>query len=384
MNCPICRSVKTSKFIYRKRVPVHQNLVLFFQRDARDITRGELLLCVCETCGFVFNSRFDGAKLCYGQNYINTQTHSPYFSQYVHDIINYLVRKRQTRHKKIIEVGCGDGSFLKALCQSGDNRGIGYDPSYVESENDDTNGRVRFKKEFYGSRSLDMACDVVICRHTIEHTCDPLSLLLTIRKTMEKSLRARVFLETPCLEWILKNQVFWDFFYEHCSYFTKQSLTTAFEIAGFEIESIRNVFQGQYLWLEAKLSDKQGRGLKIFPARISVLTGKFAEKESSLIQNWKKRLGELHSAGEVAIWGAGAKGVTFVNLIDPRCRLINCVVDLNPNKQGGFVPGTGHPIVSYFDLPKRKVATAILMNPNYREENRKLLLKAGIKLNFVN
>ena len=89
------------------------------------------------------------------------------------------------------------------------------------------------------------------------------------------------------------------------------------------------------------------------------------------------------SLGKVAIWGAGAKGVTFANLLDPHSKLIDCIVDLNPNKQGGFVPGTGHPIVSYQDLPKRNVATAILMNPNYREENQTLLRNAGIKLNLI-
>jgi len=88
--------------------------------------------------------------------------------------------------------------------------------------------------------------------------------------------------------------------------------------------------------------------------------------------------------GPIAVWGAGAKGVTFVNLIDPKKELIDCVVDLNPNKQGRHIPGTGHPIVSYQNLPKRKVTTAILMNPNYREENQTLLRKAGIKLKLIN
>lgn len=58
-------------------------------------------------------------------------------------------------------------------------------------------------------------------------------------------------------------------------------------------------------------------------------------------------------------------------------------MDLNPNKQGRFVPGTGLPIVSYYGLPKRNVTTAILMNPNYCEENQLLLKKAGIELNLI-
>jgi hypothetical protein len=58
-------------------------------------------------------------------------------------------------------------------------------------------------------------------------------------------------------------------------------------------------------------------------------------------------------------------------------------VDLNPNKQGRFIPGTGHPIVQPTDLPARQVKNAILMNPNYRLENLQLLDKAGIELNLI-
>jgi hypothetical protein len=59
------------------------------------------------------------------------------------------------------------------------------------------------------------------------------------------------------------------------------------------------------------------------------------------------------------------------------------VVDLNPNKQGGHIPGTGHPIVAPADLPLRRVKSAVLMNPNYRDENLRLLAAAGIELDLI-
>jgi hypothetical protein len=63
--------------------------------------------------------------------------------------------------------------------------------------------------------------------------------------------------------------------------------------------------------------------------------------------------------------------------------LIDCLVDLNPRKRGCFVPGTGHPIVSYDQLPARQVTSAILMNPNYYLENKRLLSEHGIALNLI-
>ena len=81
------------------------------------------------------------------------------------------------------------------------------------------------------------------------------------------------------------------------------------------------------------------------------------------------------------IWGAGAKGATFCNVIDPDRELFQFVVDLTPEKIGKFIPGTGHRIVSYESL--RNVKSVLLMNPNYREENQMLLDEAGIKTRLI-
>lgn len=86
------------------------------------------------------------------------------------------------------------------------------------------------------------------------------------------------------------------------------------------------------------------------------------------------------TCGTTAIWGAGAKGATFLNVVDPDCEFIKFVVDLTPEKQGKFIPGTGHPIVSYKVLKDELV---LLMNPNYHEENQKLLDEAGIKARLL-
>ena len=382
MKCPICRSSKTSLFLERFQVPVHQNLLCSSEELARNVKRGNLSLRVCEECGFVFNQDFDANLLSYGKDYDNTQIYSPMFQNYIDSLVHHLISEQDVVNKTIVEVGCGKGSFLESLCERGENVGIGFDPSYV-GPSILMDGRLRFERSFYGPGCESTPADVIICRHVIEHTSEPVDLLKTIRQTLAKSPCAQVFFETPDLDWILKNQVFWDFFYEHCSYFTKESLTRAFGIAGFEVKSICNVFQDQYLWLETKLSDRRIHNIRRLAGRTLVLAKQFAERERVLIQHWQKHLKELCSLGKVAIWGAGAKGVTFVNLIDPRCELIDCVIDLNPNKQGNFVPGTAHPIISYKDLPKRNVVTAILMNLNYREENQLLLQKAGIKLNLI-
>ena len=85
----------------------------------------------------------------------------------------------------------------------------------------------------------------------------------------------------------------------------------------------------------------------------------------------------------MGVWGAAAKGVTLANLVDPACRYVDCLVDLNPAKHGKFVPGTGHPIVAPKDLPERGVRTAVVTNPNYVDENRRLMREASLDVQLV-
>jgi len=383
-TCPVCGSNSTEVFLRRNRVPVHQNILYRDKNAAISAKRGDLLLSVCEKCGFVFNQAFDASKLDYGEAYDNTQTASPFFEKYLDELAGYLVNEKNVRDCHIVEIGCGKGEFLKKLVLDPlwANIGVGFDPSYVGPAYD-PGGRLKFEKRFYGEDAAeDIAADVVICRHVIEHVPDPVGLMLMVRKALKGSFRGRAFIETPCVEWILSKCVFWDFFFEHCSYFSKTSLGWAAKFAGLKVLNVKHVFGGQYLWLETGRSNGFHRPPGN-PSDIVDLAQSYARSEERLVLEWKERIDSWRARGAVALWGAGAKGVTLANLVDPECERLACLVDLNPNKQGCFVPGAGHPIINYLELPKFSVRTVYLMNPNYRDENSNLLRQARLDIELI-
>lgn len=382
MSCPVCNSNSLRDFLFRERVPVHQNLLMRDQEAAINIPRGDLDLVACEDCGFIFNRAFNPQKIMYGEDYENTQACSPSFNEYLDGLVRHMIEEQNVRDCHVVEVGCGNGLFLRKLVayDGAGNRGHGFDPSYRGAESE-LDGRLEFSARYYDSECADVPADVIVCRHVIEHVPQPLPMLEAIKKALARSPKARIFFETPCVEWILANLVVWDFFYEHCSYFSAASLATAFQAAGFEVQSVEHVFEGQYLWLEATLPETAPRVEKK-PGTVVAQAQNFARLERSLKEDWRRKIRERAAEEKIALWGAGAKGVTFANLIDGSRELIDCVVDLNPLKQGHYVPGTGHPIVSYQALTERGVSTAILMNPNYRKENLALLqaAKADVRL----
>jgi SAM-dependent methyltransferase len=385
-RCQICGSSDIRTFLSRTGVPVHQNLLMADAATARSIARGDLAMGVCESCGFVSNRAFDDRKLSYSDQYDNTQSCSPFFDSYLDGLVSDLVVKHGVRNCNVVEVGCGKGQFLRKLVTypfSG-NRGFGFDPSYVGPLSD-LEGRLTFNRCNYDDSCTGVPADFVVCRHVIEHIPDPLILLRSVRSALRLSSGARVFFETPCVEWILQNNVIWDFFYEHCSLFSASSLTFSFEQAGFTVKNVQHIFGDQYLWLEAEVdaSRSASRPHSESSLRVVEMARQFGALEVSQRREWLSRVEALCRRGKVALWGAGAKGVTFANLLDPDCTQIDCVVDINPNKQNRYVPGTAHPIVHPHTLPQRRVSTAVLMNPNYREENQRLLEEAGIKVDLV-
>jgi ubiquinone/menaquinone biosynthesis C-methylase UbiE len=381
-SCLICGSDDVYLFLERDRVPVHQNLLADSREAALVAPVGKLSMCICRSCGFVYNATFDLSRMSYGARYDNTQTCSPEFEQYVERLVSHLVDEAGVRGKTVVEVGCGKGDFIRRLVEhpGSEITGIGFDPSYIGPDSWH-GGKLRFERRFYDQDAASVPADVVICRHVIEHVPEPLELLKAVRRAVSTRPHALICFETPSVEWILENQVVWDFFYEHCSIFTPESLTRAFQTAGFDVQAVSPVFGDQYMWLEAEPSNG-AKAESYEPSALVRLAERFAEVASQLEDKWRAALDRAATSApngrkRVGVWGAGAKGVTFANLIDPDATAVCCFIEMNPAKQGKFIPGTGHRVIGPEEIEAEGLGSILVLNPNYIDEMQEYLKAAG-------
>lgn len=366
-HCPLCGHGELSGMLDRAAVPVLQNLHYPSAEAARAAPKGNLAIRICRRCGFGFNAAFAPELAVYGPGYENDQAGSPAFARHLAGragrIAALLPRSRAT----LLEVGCGQASFLRLAVAAAEGRiarAIGYDPAW---RGGDTQAPIAIRPRILtaAEKSELAPVDAIVTRHVVEHVDDPLGFLALLRAMADAPTTLAI--ETPCLRWILAQRALHDVFYEHCNYFTAETLRFALERAGFAVAGVSHMFGGQYLWAEAR-PRTAGEATMVSAAAVAELmtaATAFATQVDSGMTYAKRVIG---NESDVALWGAGAKGATLATTLDPDGTLISCLIDINPRKQGRYIAGSGHAIVSPAAAAARGVRRIAIMNPNYREE----------------
>jgi F0F1-type ATP synthase gamma subunit len=101
------------------------------------------------------------------------------------------------------------------------------------------------------------------------------------------------------------------------------------------------------------------------------------------VRQWKEKIREFeHQHKNIILWGAGSKGIMFLNIVDQN-HWIDSVVDINPQKHGMFVSGTGQKIISPDLLKNKKVDKVIIVNSIYKEEIQTMLKEYGLECEIL-
>ena len=335
------------KPIYRQLgLPVLQNVSYASRSEAFAAPLGDVELRQDSISGLVHNARFDPAKLLYDENYQNEQAASARFRAHLADVLG-IVQRQHAAGSALVEIGCGKGYFLEMM-QAAGIAATGYDTAYEGSN-------PAIEKAYLESTA---GAEFFVLRHVLEHIPGPFEFLASLARTARPG--TKLYIEVPCFDWIVDQQAFYDVFYEHCNYFTLPVLRSAF---GHVVES-GHLFDGQYLYLIVDLST--------FRQPAGAVGRSFEPLEFDALID---RLGSMVADHPPAfIWGAGAKGMTFANIMHRKGLPLTGLIDLNPAKQGRFIGLSGLPILSpQVAMSQLRGHDVFAMNPAYLDEIRSAL-----------
>lgn len=385
--CPVSLVPGAWVFLNLRHVPVHCNLLWATREDAIGAPHGDIQLAFSSHSSHIWNGAFDPGLMEYTQQYENSLHFSPRFQSYAESLVQRLVYQYGIENKDVIEIGSGKGEFLTLLCVMGNNRGIGFDASYIpDPTSEQPDSPVTFVQDMYTERYRDHTADFICCRHVLEHIPFPRLMLTQLRRTIGDRYDTLVLFEVPNVLFMLRDLSIWDIIYEHCSYFSGRSLAYLFVACGFEIIELRDEFDGQFLSIMARPARTASDPATICPDdqyQLAVQVDLFAFRYHTKQYFWIQRLqGMIQARQKVMVWGAGSKGVMFLNTLDTQ-DYIEYVIDINPRKEGMYVAGSGQQIVPPAFLRNYQPDVVIIMNPIYTDEIRQIAAEYGVQCAFV-
>ncbi|MCI0426303.1 MAG: class I SAM-dependent methyltransferase [Actinobacteria bacterium] len=375
-GCRACGATDLVAFYEVSSVPTQTCVLLDDVAGAAAYPTGDVLLAFCETCGFIENVRFDDRLVDYSVPTEESQAFSPIFKEFSTWLVEELDERYHLRGRSVLEVGCGKGDFLLQLAATGIRHGLGIDPGFLPERARNEEGEVEFIRDWYGARSTHLTADLVTTRHLMEHVHNVAEFLGWLRVSVSATPGSALFTEVPDAGRVLAEGAYWDVYYEHCSYYTLGSLARALRNSGFAVDWLRKGFQDQYLLAGARLgtSDATSLPAEDTPVEVAAMVQTFAAKAEEGRRLWRERIDEV-GEDHVAIWGGASKTIAFL-AAHGLSRVT--VVDINPYKQGKWLPGVAIEVQSPSILMETRPRLVIPMNPIYTTEITADLARMGL------
>lgn len=350
--CRLCGSPLAGEYVQKICTPSGTQ---FFSNDETEEKKVvEIEIVSCDVCGLI-QTRND--PIIYKDNSSASSFVSDQLREHRKIQAEKLFGFQKNTLPHVLEVGCGDGSFLKSITPiSGPILGV--EPSEKTAaiaRSQGINVVSILVAEDTKIEKQDFDCFFLF--HVLEHVPSILPFLRGIRNNLREGAVGCV--EIPCTEAAFEAGRYGDFMPDHMSYFTLSTLRKALEISGFEVLELERNWQGEHLVAYVKKVSH----------RIDVkVIGEFIEKTKNAMCALES---QLTKGKKIALWGASHH---LMPILTNHGDLSNFqIFDSSPEKIGRFVPGASMGIRNPEEIDPAEIQFIVVSAPRFSEEISKLL-----------
>jgi 2-polyprenyl-3-methyl-5-hydroxy-6-metoxy-1,4-benzoquinol methylase len=381
INCRICGWKTEKTFINLGHTPLSNSYLK--KKLIKNEKKFPLHALICTKCMLVQLEEFESAKKIF--------TEYAYFSSYSKTWLKHAEKYVKKMKKKlnlnsdnlVIEIASNDGYLLQYFKK--------YEIPVLGIEPAKNVAKIAKKKKiptitkFFGTKLAKELVksgkqpDLLLGNNVLAHVPNLNDFVEGLKILLNQN--GVITLEVPhILQLIDKNQ-FDTIYHEHFSYFsliTLKKLFTKHKLKIFDVEQLNTHGGSLRIFIKHENNDfqKERKSVKkileiekIFGlTKISTYTN--FSQEVNLIR--KELLNFLHKSKEdnkiVVGYGAPAKGNTLLNFCEINFELIDYTVDMNPHKQGMYLPGSHILIKDPNEIFKTKPDYVLILPWNLKKE----------------
>jgi len=383
MNCRHCSQPLDLIFADLKFSPP-SNAYLSSNSQFETETSYPLRVLCCQSCWLVQTEDFTSAAQLFDKDYAYFSSFSSSWLEHSKEYCNSVVsRFNLGSESNVVEVAANDGYLLQYF----NHKGI---PNYGVEPTSSTASAAREKgikiiEEFFGQELAERLksqfgqSDLLIANNVLAHVPDINDFVKGFEILLKPDGVATF--EFPHIVQLVSNNQFDTIYHEHFSYLSLCFINRLMKSAGLEVFDVAQMAtHGGSLRVYCQKAEsgihkvsKQVETLLANEVSLGVETSGYYQGFQSKIDTVKHQfmsfLDECKSNGhKVAAYGAAAKGNTFLNYLGLTNRDIPYVVDLNPAKQGKFLPGSHIPIYGQAHLQTDKPDFVIILPWNLKYE----------------
>ena len=348
-KCRICDGEFFEKPILSlKNMPESAQGFLAYKSDNQAM---DINIVQCKFCGTI---QLDCNTVSYYKDVIRVGGETKTTSNIRREQFKEFIKKYNLENKKIVEIGSGNGDFLKILNE------FNVDCYGIEHSNENITissmGGGKLENIFLDREDIKLKnapFDAFVQFNFMEHQPEPNTMMRAIYNNLTDN--GVGFLTVPNSDYIFNNGAFYQIIRDHLIYFSKESLFFFIQKNGFNISKyflINNDNHGAFI---------EKKSLN-FNNQFNFVFDKLYNDINSYIKNYKK----------IAVWGAGHEALAILSCYNLHDK-IEYVIDSATSKQGKFTIGSNIKIISPMEAYKNIVDAIIIIALHYVDEIKKLI-----------